>query len=237
MQIDLSNIKLKRIDVKRGLILPEKITPELAEETGLHIGDGSMNFYKNDNVLKGFYSLRGHIIDDRPHYEERIKELYQNIYNLRIPIREMPLTGVFGFQIWSDPLVNFKNRILDLPLGKKLNVKIPSQFLKKEELSIAVIRGIYDTDGNLYLEKKNRKLYPRIEITSVSKELSMQIHRLLRKLNLRATIYTEPKKQKNWNNRHHISVRGEEMLEKFFRIIEPQNPKHLKKIEYYLNNQ
>ncbi|MDP2907807.1 MAG: LAGLIDADG family homing endonuclease [Nanoarchaeota archaeon] len=228
---------MKKESIIKDLILPEKITPDLAEETGLHIGDGSMNFYEKRYGQKGLYSLRGHIIDDREHYEERIKELYQNIYNLRIPIREMPVTGVFGFQVWSDSLVNFKNKILDLPLGKKLNVKIPSQFLKKEELSTAVIRGIYDTDGNLYLEKKNRKLYPRIEITSVSKELSMQIHKLLRKLNLRATIYTEPKKQKNWNNRHHISVRGEEMLEKFFKIIEPKNPKHLKKREYYLNSQ
>jgi len=27
--------------------IPSKISCELAEETGWHIGDGSMNFYKN----------------------------------------------------------------------------------------------------------------------------------------------------------------------------------------------
>ena len=41
-----------------------KITPELAEEVGWHIGDGSMNFYKG----KGLYQLRGHIEDDKEHY-------------------------------------------------------------------------------------------------------------------------------------------------------------------------
>lgn len=237
MNIDLSDIKFKKIDIEKGLILPEKITPELAEETGLHIGDGSMNFYRRGKAPKGFYSLRGHIIDDREHYEERIKELYKNIYNLRIPIREMPVTGVFGFQIWSDPLVVFKNKILDLPLGKKLNVKIPSQFFEKEEFLISVVRGIYDTDGNLYLEKKNRKLYPRIGITNVSQELSLQIKKILNGLSIRTTMYIDTKKPKNWNSLYHIETRGVEMLEKFFRIIEPKNPKHIKKREYFLDNQ
>jgi len=182
MRIDISKIKLKKIDIVQDLIFPERITSELAEETGLHIGDGSMNFYKSGNNLKGFYSLRGHIIDDRKHYEGRIKELYRNVYNLKIPIREMPVTGVFGFQVWSDYLVLFKNKILNLPLGKKLNVKIPSQFLKKKEFSIAVVRGIYDTDGTLYLEKKNKKLYPRIQLDNISEVLSLQIQMVLKEL-------------------------------------------------------
>ena len=44
--------------------VPTEITEELAEETGWHIGDGSMNFYCNQGKLKGLYSLRGHIVDD-----------------------------------------------------------------------------------------------------------------------------------------------------------------------------
>ncbi|MFH1503480.1 MAG: hypothetical protein ABIE36_02390 [Candidatus Diapherotrites archaeon] len=45
--------------------IPSKISEELAEEIGWHIGDGSMNFYKNRGKLKGFYQLRGHIKDDK----------------------------------------------------------------------------------------------------------------------------------------------------------------------------
>jgi len=37
------------------MIIPKKITPELAEETGWHIGDGSMNYYNNKGKLKGIY--------------------------------------------------------------------------------------------------------------------------------------------------------------------------------------
>ena len=44
--------------------IPKKITPMLAEETGWHIGDGSMNFYNSSGKQRGIYQLRGHIEDD-----------------------------------------------------------------------------------------------------------------------------------------------------------------------------
>ena len=48
-----------------SMIIPSEINAELAEETGWHIGDGSMNYYKSKGKLKGFYQLRGHIDDDK----------------------------------------------------------------------------------------------------------------------------------------------------------------------------
>ena len=72
--------------------LPSKISPELAEEIGWHIGDGSMNFYKNRGKLKGFYQLRGHIEDDKAHYEIRIKPIFKKLFDINIRIREMPST-------------------------------------------------------------------------------------------------------------------------------------------------
>ena len=45
--------------------IPKNISSELAEEVGWHIGDGSMNFYKNRGKIRGFYQLRGHIEDDK----------------------------------------------------------------------------------------------------------------------------------------------------------------------------
>ena len=45
--------------------IPDDISLELAEEVGWHIGDGSMNFYKNRGKVKGLYQLRGHIEDDK----------------------------------------------------------------------------------------------------------------------------------------------------------------------------
>jgi len=232
MKFDLSKIKLLDEDIS----IPDKPSEELAEETGLHIGDGTMNFYNNQGKLKGSYALRGHINDDKEHYNNIINKLYLNLYNLNLSLRDMPKDGVYGFQKWSSNLVNFKHKILGLTLGKKLNIKIPDILTKKEKFVSSVIRGIFDTDGTIYLEPKRGKLYPRIEISTISKELGHQLNILINRLGLRSTIYLELVKNLNWNNKYKINIRGKEMLNKWMQIINPHNPKHIKKFEFYVNN-
>lgn len=219
----------------KNIILPTSITPELAEETGWHIGDGSMNLYNNKRFgrKKGFYQLRGHIEDDKPHYIERIKPIFKLLYDIDISLREMPSTRVFGFQIWNDELVKFKQS-LGLPLGKKFDVVIPKIFLSNNELKIAVIRGIFDTDGCVYLEKKNNKLYPRLEIGTISKSLGQQIQKSFIELGLRATIHLDTRgKKDSWSQVYKISIRGTEMFDKFMEIIKPANPKHIRKYNLF----
>ena len=215
---------------------PSIISTELAEEVGWHIGDGSMNFYKNSGKLRGFYQLRGHIEDDKEHYEKRIKPLFDKLFGLKINIREMPSTRVVGFQIWNDELVNFKKK-LGLPLGYKYEVSIPKIFLSKDNLKKAVIRGIFDTDGGIYLEKKNGKIYPRIYITTISSELSEQLLKLFNEMGLRATKYSQLYDSEfNRKRSYIITVRGIEMFHKFMKEINPKNPKHIKKYQDFLNS-
>jgi len=141
--------------------IPSEISKELAEEIGWHIGDGSMNFYKNSGKLKGFYQLRGHIKEDKEHYKKRIKQLFKKLFDIKISLREMPSTRVIGFQIWNNKLIEFKQR-LGLPLSEKSEIEIPKTLLSNNRLKKAVIRGIFDTDGGIYLERKNKKIYPRM---------------------------------------------------------------------------
>lgn len=217
--------------------IPSKITPELAEEVGWHIGDGSMNIYKNGNKLRGLYQLRGHIEDDKEHYEKRIKPLFKKLFDIDINLREMPSTRVVGFQIWNDDLVKFK-KDLGLPLGKKNSIDIPSKILLNNNLKKAILRGIFDTDGGIYLEKKNGKLYPRMHITTISLELSEQILNLFKELGFRATRYSQlMNKDFNRKRTYILSLRGIKMFHKFIKEIIPQNPKHITKYQKFLNSQ
>ncbi len=217
--------------------LPSKISTELAEETGWHIGDGSMNFYKNHGKLRGFYQLRGHIEDDKEHYEKRIKCLFKKLFDIGVKIREMPSTRVIGFQIWKDELIEFKKEF-GLPLGKKYEIIIPKKFLAKISLKKAVIRGLFDTDGGIYLERKNKKLYPRMYITTISLELSNQLLKIFKELNIRATKYSQLYNKKFKRKRSYIiTIRGVKMFHKFMKEINPQNPKHQKKYQIFLNSQ
>jgi len=217
--------------------IPSKISVELAEEVGWHIGDGSMNFYKNRGKSRGFYQLRGHIEDDKDHYKKRIKPLFEKLFGIKINIREMPSTRVVGFQIWGNDLINFKKN-LGLPLGYKYEIPIPKVFLSKDNLKKGVIRGIFDTDGGIYLERKNKKLYPRLSITTISFSLSEQLLKLFNEIGLRATRYSQLYNRKfNRKRGYIITIRGEEMFHRFMKEISPQNPKHIKKYSNFLKSQ
>jgi len=210
-----------------------KITSDLAEEVGWHIGDGSMNIYNK----KGFYQLRGHIEDDKEHYITRIKPLFEKLYKIKINLREMPSTRVFGFQIWNNEIIKNKQN-LGLPLGKKFDIKIPKIFLEKNNLKKSVLRGIFDTDGGIFLEKKNHKLYPRLGITTISESLSKQLLENFKRLGLRATVYSQLYNQKfNRQRSYIITIRGVEMFHKFMKLINPKNPKHQRKYSHFLNSQ
>ena len=211
----------------QDIIFPKEMTEDLAEETGWHLGDGSMNYYKGE----GLYSLRGHYEDDKPHYIDRIKPLFMKLYNINISLRDMPSTRVYGFQIWSNKLIDYKHEILGLPLGPKHNFLIPSIIANDDNLARNFIRGFFDTDGCLYLEHKNGKLYPRIEITSVAKGFVNQLMDILLRLGFRVSISKTAYPGRNWRTAYKLHIRGNEMTKKWFTEIKPNNSKHVAKFK------
>ena len=213
--------------MKNRFKTPIKINNLLAEEIGLHLGDGSMNYYNK----RGLFQLRGHINDDKDHYVSRIKWIYKEIFNIDVKLRAMPSTRVYGFQIWSNELVDYKNKILGLPLGKKRNFSIPSEIIENEELSRNFLRGYFDTDGCLYIENKRGKPYPRIEMASISEEFVKQLEYILIKLGFRFSYYKENRTKQGWFDLHRIIIRGNEMTLRWFNEIKPANQKHVKKFE------
>jgi len=187
--------------------------------------------------MRGLYQLRGHIEDDKTHYEKRIKPLFEKLFDIKISIRDMPSTRVVGFQIWNDELVNFKKK-LGLCTGKKYQIEIPKIFLKNKNLKRCIIREIFDTDGGIYLEKKNGKLYPRIYITTICENLSEQIMEIFSEFELHSTKYSQLYDKKFKRKRSYIlTIRGKEMFHKFMKEIKPKNPKHIEKYPRFVNSQ
>jgi len=211
----------------RNISLPEKMTSDLAEEIGLHLGDGSMNYYNG----KGLYQLRGHMEDDKSHYSSRIQPLYKKLFDIDVNLRDMPSTGVHGFQIWSNDLVNFKKNILGLPLGPKHDFLIPNIIIENDEFSKSFLRGYFDTDGCLYLENKRGKLYPRIEMVSISEKFIKQLENIILRLGFRVTYEKRDDLVRHKFAIHKLSIRGNEMTKKWFLEIKPNNSKHVNKFK------
>ncbi|MFH1376766.1 MAG: LAGLIDADG family homing endonuclease [Candidatus Woesearchaeota archaeon] len=200
--------------------IPNEPTINLAEEFGIHIGDGSMNFYKE----KGLVSIA--INPNEKKYMDFIKRLYWSLYKVSVNLRNW--SRAYGFQLSSNELVEFKYK-QGLPLGKKENINIPHWIKKNEQYQKACLRGIFDTDGTLYIEKKYNKPYPRIQISSISQNLIKDIHEILVNLDFKVSLWKENFRNKNWKTRHVIALRGYKQVQKWMDEIGTNNPKNLEK--------
>lgn len=202
------------------------LNKDLAEETGIHIGDGSMNIYKGG----AFYTVACHKDEDREYVDYFILPLIKRIYG-KEPKPRFWSQGTYGFRISSKEIINFKHTVLGLPLGKKTNISIPKVILKNNKLMKCFLRGLFDTDGSLTLWKTNNKLYPRIYFSSVSKKLAEQVKEFLIKKGFRVTSWQTSYKNKNWNMSYRLSINGTKMLIKWMKEIGFNNPKHIKKLD------
>jgi len=206
---------------------PSNYSKKLAEETGIHIGDGFMNIYKKDYSSRYVYS--GHAIDDFE-FSQYVKALMKKLYNLD-PSRENTQKNTIMLHYSRKELVKFKNK-LGLPLGVKNNIKIPQWIMENRDFKIACVRGIFATDGSLLFQKKHRTVnyYPQLKMSSKSKVLINQINCILNELDIKSSVCCD----KEISHRHPniiwlCFIYGRKNLQDFVKIIGFANPKHLKK--------
>jgi len=204
-----------------------KLNKELAEETGIHIGDGSMNIYKGNQCL---YTVACHWKDDKEYIDDHVLKLVKNIYGKTPKPREWS-KGTYGFRICSKNIICFKNKELGLPLGKKIGIDVPISIKKNDILMRYLIRGLFDTDGSLTLWKTNNKLYPRIYFSSISKKLVDTIREHLTIKGFRVTYWETTPKEEKWSKIYKISINGHNMLAKWVNDIGFKNQKNLKKLD------
>ena len=130
----------------------EKITLELAELIGIHLGDGCISVTKRYSE----YALSGDLNEEREYYDNIIVPLFNKIIaipilNKSIQAKAYPSIGTYGFFIFNKKLVKF---FLDLGIksGSKKNISIPKKFLNKNLIN-HLLRGLFNTDGSLYFQK------------------------------------------------------------------------------------
>ncbi len=147
----------------------------------------------------------------------------------------MPSDSVLGFQVWSQALVTFKAFVLNMPLGFKRDFDVPRFIFGNEECQRSFVRGVFDTDGTLYLEKKNNSLYPRIEITTISNLFAQRLFKILKTLNFQVTLCASPPRGNRLQS-YKVSCRGKQMLGKWMNEISPHNQKFIDKYEFFLKS-
>ncbi len=212
------------------LIFPKKYSVDLAEETGIHIGDGFMNIYLHHNTIAYVYTC--HAIDDFE-FSKYVETLMKKLYNLRPSYKRIQKNTLY-LSYTKKNLILFKKKI-GLPLGIKDNIKIPKWIMDNKKFQVACIKGIFATDGYLQFQKKYRNYpyYPQLKITSKSEPLINQINTILNNLDIKATINYDKilinshRPNRIWN----VYIYGKKNLLRFVKLIGFSNPKHRKKYE------
>jgi len=196
----------------------------ICELIGAFIGDGFFNCYKNKLYHIEF---SGDSRYDIPYYNERIIPIIRSIvHNIQPHIYKVKGRNCIRVVFYSKNLYSFfKERVGFNPGRKTYDISITNEILNSEFIN-STIRGIFDTDGGVFLDKRKRykKPYPRIIFQTVSKPLYTQLFDLLSK---DFKLYT---RFNNKRNIYVIEIYGHKQLKKWMSKIGFSNKRHLDKI-------
>lgn len=232
MKFDLSQFELSNKDLVKGLKLPNTISPDLAYIVGVLAGDGNI-FVRKD---KHDYRIKcvGNPKDEIDFYKEIIAPLFSKVFNIELDLKYQDSNTTYGFYIYSKSLVEFFNKIFELPIGRKYNkLKIP-KIIKDNNLTADFIRGLADTDFGITF-RGNRK-FPSIVGSSKSKNFFQEIAKELRSMGFTlCTLYDykiiDSRLKKGYSIINRIEINGEKNFNLWMREVGFYSPKHLKKIE------
>tara|TARA_Y100000310_G_C20701809_1_gene830651 strand:- start:5198 stop:5929 length:732 start_codon:yes stop_codon:yes gene_type:complete len=229
MEIKKTLIKNKQITI------PQNFSEKLAEETGIHIGDGSMNKYIHKQTTRWVYTFSSHKNDDKK-YIDYVLKLMEDLYAKSPYIYTK--NNCINLIYCSKEIVVFKKN-LGLPMGKKINIIIPKWIFKEKEFIKKCVRGIVDTDGSLRFRKPFKSKihsYPSLKVSNNSEPLIQQINNIFLDFGLTPSINIEGIKIRRPNKLYNVNLNGVKNLEKYIKIFGFSNYKHFKKYLFWKKN-
>ena len=174
-----NKIKPSWSDIKRKIKIPEEMTKSLAEETGIHIGDGHLSMHIDKNNSKSYlYAIYGDLKDEYIYHTEHIFKLMKNLYNINGRFLLRKNKNNIDSRYRSKAIFEFKHKILRLPAGSKKFIKIPSEILKNNDFAKKCIGGLIDTDFSV---TSSLAISGKINNLIAAK----QMHKILKKNNIK----------------------------------------------------
>lgn len=193
-----------------------KINDELSEFIGILNGDGTI-------TKGGLIAITGDKNEDYLHHKIRLNYLNRSLYNLHINqrIRENVIISSFSSMKFTKEL-----NYLGLPLGKKINLKIPKKIIRNNRILKSYLRGLFDTDGTICRRNKNniRIAYGSFKETN----FASQINGALKRLNLNSSLKIEKE-----TNKGSACISNDLGVINFFMNIGSANPTKIARFVYW----
>lgn len=215
-----------------------KIDGDLAELMGIHIGDGCISVNKRYSE----YYLGGDLIEEKEYHDSWVGPLFNKkilipFFNKKVNYKEHPKVGIYGFHIFDKKLVKFFND-LGIKSGPKLNVSIPLKILVDKELLRRFIRGLFDTDGNLYFDKnysakEKKNNHPIIKLGTVSRVLAKDVFNSLLDFGLYPRMKKPHRGKRDKNPVYTVLLYRKADINYFINKIKFKNSKHYTKWQIF----
>lgn len=232
---------MRRVGNKKGArinpkaTIPSKMSSDLAEEIGMHIGDGCLRFGKYKKCTAYSYEFTSGT-DEEDYCLNYAMPLFYKLYSLKPSVVRAKHNNSIRLCYKSKRLFEFK-KSLGLPVGKKDYVEIPECVLNSKYV-FDCIRGLFDTDGCLHFQKKHKTVnyYPRLDITNKSEKLILQLDEILGGNGFTTSMILNTERYatngtKCINSR--IFLYGKNNLKKWLDLIGFSNPKNINKLQIW----
>lgn len=214
----------------REMNLNMPLSIELCEFIGAFMGDGCIDSHIDKRGKSHYHiSITGNAELDSDYLTKVIPSFVATIIdaNPRLYPRSDCKAIILNFH--SKALFKLLTERFQFPIGKKtLIVKIPDEiFSSDERLVFAAVRGIFDTDGCVFLDKRKiyLKPYPRITLQITSEPLFLQLKKFLTNY---FSLYTY---RSDKRGSYYLEVYGHRQLAKWMQLIGFSNKRHLNKVE------
>lgn len=202
---------------RKKVTLPRR-SRQLAELIGILIGDGGITYFQAKVSL-------GLQTDEQ--YSHYVKMLFDALFKIQNSLISRKDGSVIEVVVSSRSVVEFLVRC-GLPIGDKIRhgITIPQWILDNSAWSKECLRGIFDTDGCVYLDRHRSKqgIYQssNIAITSASPLLLDAIRQIFKREKFLSTI-----------SGRSIRLRKKADVIRFFTQIGSNNPKHRMRWEQF----
>lgn len=204
-------IKNKTQEIK----IPNGLDENLAEFLGLLAGDG---YVSNVNYE---VSITCHKILDKDYINNKVSRLFFDLFSMNVIIKEEKNNNVIRCLVHSKILSEYLTSNFQVPSGKKKGkLHIPGLVKPKKELLISYIRGLFDTDGSVYLRRKSG-----LVISIISRD-SVFLDEVKDALN--GLDYSPSISGKN------LYIYRQEQVKRFMVEISPSNRKHLQRYDNFI---
>jgi DNA-binding transcriptional regulator WhiA len=213
--------------------IPYEINSEIAELIGAHIGDGNSHVRKSDYRLIITCDAK----KDKE-YVALLADLFYKNFKIKPKVYIRSRNNSITLVVRSKKLHKYYTEKLDMPVGRKTNIDIPSYILAKNAFLIACIRGIFDTDGSISIQKMGKYEYPFIAISTTSENLAKTLIQQLKILGLKPFIsITRPGKNNRKLTEFSVRVKGFDEVIKWKEIIGSNNPRNSLKLNKVAHGQ